>query len=226
MNFENPSIESSNENGINIYYYSYYDYDENEKEYFTNPGFKNEIEFIDIAKTALIVVDPWSDSLFPELNEMIQSNVDTYVVPMVEVAIDGGMPVYIFTNNPELIDYSTEICGSLEKLVQESNDVNILYYDQIDGTLGFIEYLNENGIENLIYTGYATQMCVLYRNIGIIPMCFNSELNIYIVPEATAAVVGNNEEKNIQMRNDICIMLSQENFAGIMQYDDYMKYFD
>lgn len=51
-------------------------------------------------------------------------------------------------------------------------------------------------------------MCVLYRNIGIIPMCSNSGLNMYIVPEATAAVVDNNEEKNIQMRNDIYIMLS------------------
>lgn len=94
------------------------------------------------------------------------------------------------------------------------------------GATAFCEILEEKNIKNLIYTGYAVQLCVLYRNVGIIPMWEQHDYNIYIIPESTAAVLSMDEKLNTQMRNDICTMLSQEGIAAIIQYEDWVNYLD
>ena len=178
----------------------------------------------DAKETAIIVIDPWSDAPFPELNERTEKHAKRFILPVVKLAVKSGIPVYIFTNNPEIVDYSTEICAFLNDLVDNEN-IFLLYYDSFQDTDDFVHFLAENGIKSLFYTGYATQLCVLYRNVGIIPMFYHSDIALFTIPEATAAVVDDdNDALNIQMRNDICTMLSQQGIADIIPIEDYLNY--
>lgn len=131
LDYEKIVNESSMENGLNIYHYCYYDVLP-EDNYITNPEFKLEKEYIDPTKTAIVVIDPWSDMPFPELNRMIEENVNNYILPVANLAIAHDIPIYIFTNDPNTIDYDTQICESLDRLVDNQNVV-LLYYDQMGG---------------------------------------------------------------------------------------------
>ena len=103
-----------------------------EGNYVTAPEFKLKKEYINPEETAIIVIDPWSDMPFPELNKMIENHVDNYILPVVNLAMTNNMPVYIFTNNPDTIDYNTKICESLDVLV-DNQSVSVLYYDSTGG---------------------------------------------------------------------------------------------
>lgn len=223
LDYEKPINGAKNEDGLNVYHYCYYDVLSDE--YITSPEFKLRKEYIDLGKTAIVVIDPWNDMLFPELNEMVEENVNNYILPVVNLAIANDMPIYIFTNNPETINYDTQVCESLERLTDNRN-VTLLYYDQMGGGIEFCEILDKNNIDNLIYMGYAVQMCLLYRNVGIISMWQKFDYNIYIIPEATAAVLSNKENLNVSMRNNICTMLSQGGIADIIQFKDFINYLD
>ena len=145
LDYEKTVNKSSIENGLNVYHYCYYDLLP-EDSYITSPEFKLRKENLDLEKTAIVVIDPWSDMPFPELNEMIEENVDNYILPVVNLAITNNMPVYIFTNNPDIIDYDTKICESLDKLV-DNQKVSLLYYDQIEGGgIGFVPESERSGL--------------------------------------------------------------------------------
>ena len=131
LDYESSLDESSIENGLNVYHYSYYDV-LSEGNYVTAPEFKLKKEYINPEETAIIVIDPWSDMPFPELNKMIENHVDNYILPVVNLAMTNNMPVYIFTNNPDTIDYNTKICESLDVLV-DNQSVSVLYYDSTGG---------------------------------------------------------------------------------------------
>ena len=91
----------------------------------------------------------------------------------------------------------------------------------------FVKELEKKNIENLVYTGYSTHLCVLYRNTGLMEMYHSNghnQLNLYIIPEATLAYVAESEDINIQMRNDVCTMLSQQGIAEIITWEDFMRY--
>lgn len=46
------------------------------------------------------------------------------------------------------------------------------------------------------------------------------------VPEAIAALVDEEEVHNIAMRNQICVMLSQEGIAGLIPFADMVDYLE
>lgn len=232
LDYEKATMKSSIENGLNIHYYCYYDETDGHK-YITAPEFKLYTEYLDVNKTVIMIIDPWSDMQFPEVNESIEQHVDSYLLPLVELAVDKGISVYIFTNNPETIDYNTKktidyntkINAKLSQLVDGENVVE-LYYDSVGGTEGFGELLKNDGVENIIFTGYATQMCMLYRNVGVIPMWYNTDFDLFVIPEATMPVLADNKELDMAMRNNICTMLSQQRIADIIQYEDFIEYLE
>lgn len=212
------------EQGVNVYRYSYYDMDD-ENNYKANPAFKLQREYLNNKKTAFVVIDPWCDMVFPKVNERISENVRSYILPIVKLAVKNDIPVYIFTNNPERFDFNTKICEGLYELVDGKN-VSLFYYDKIDGTQGFCNMLLDMGIDNLIYMGYASQLCMLYRNSGIVSVWYQSDFDLYVIPEATAALVDDEESHNTAMRNNICIMLSQQGIAGLIPFKDIINYLD
>lgn len=224
LKYEKARQESGMEQGVNVYRYSYYDL-EDENNYKVNPAFKLQTEHLDRKKTAIVVIDPWCDMVFPKVNKRIAKNVKSYILPIVKLAVRNEIPVYIFTNNPERFDFNTRICEELHEFVDGKN-VRLLYYDKVGGTQGFCNMLLDKGIDHLIYMGYASQLCMLYRNAGIMSVWYQSDFNLYVVPEATAAVVDDEESHNTAMRNNICIMLSQQGIAGLIPFKDIINYLD
>ena len=204
---------SSNvESEISTYRYSYYS-SENGK-YKTQPGFYEERKNFTIDNTAIMLIDPWKDMVFPELNYEISKHCAEYIVP-------------IFTNNPDELYYNTKIQDSLLEYVNNDN-VKLVYYS--DNTLEDItEDMILIGKTNLVYMGYATEMCVLFRSIGIMSMNYSeyaNQFDFYIVPEATLAMVSEREQDNVAMRNDICIMLAQEGLASIIVEEDLVNWLE
>lgn len=91
----------------------------------------------------------------------------------------------------------------------------------------FFEYLQENGIVNVIYTGFATQMCVLFWNADIMGIYYAEKsrvLNLYCIPEATMACVSENKKNNIEMKNNVMIMLAQNEIVKLILYEDFISY--
>jgi len=48
--------------------------------------------------------------------------------------------------------------------------------------------LHKRGIENLVYTGFATDMCVLHSSGGIIEMACSYSYRVFLIREATFGV--------------------------------------
>ena len=68
-------------------------------------------------------------------------------------------------------------------------------------------------------------MCVLYRGVGIIPMHYlDGNMNLYIVEEGSLGVVNQSDSDNESMRKNICIMLSQNDIAGVLHSADLIGY--
>ena len=199
------------------YNYTYADYDGLTDSYSTNPRYACNIRQMAADKTALIVIDPWKDSPFEEINNSTADHVDKYLMPVVKHAIE---------NDPATIDYTTKIVDDLQKLVDNGNAVLYYYEDYIEPSK-FIDEMKNKGIENLIYTGYATHLCLLYRTTGILGIYFadqSPKLSMYVIPEATLAYVTDDDIQNTQMRNNVCTMLSQQEVASVITYSDFLNY--
>lgn len=224
IKYEQPDKVSSKENGLNVYRYRYYD-EVAPGVYSTNPGFKLGNVNLYEEETALIVIDPWEDTQFDEVDEAVKKHIDKYLLTIVDRAIENNIKCFIFTNSPQ---YSpSEIADSLQERVKFSGWVELKYYQDIDGADEFGKYLYENGISNLIYVGYSIDQCVCFRPTGIIPMWASTySFNLYLIPEGTMSCVSEDENYNNLMRENVCIELTENEIAKLILYKDYMDYWD
>lgn len=211
--------------GTPVYRYCYYDFDSQTERYTSNPRWTYEVENIELSKTAIIVIDAWDDCPFEEINIATNDHVNKYLFPVLERAVDLGICIYIFTNNPDLIKYTTHINCKIEQLVHKGM-AKLCYYDDYAETKSFLRELKKNGIKNLVYTGYATHLCLLYREVGILSIFYSmdkeSEYRIFMIPEATMAYIGD-DELNLRMRDDVCVMLSQQGVARMIRFKDFLE---
>ena len=135
--------------------------------------------------TAFIVMDPWCDWADDYLNEYFGAVTEKTTLPLMQAAAESGHKIIILTNDPARVKYNTKITPGLQKLVDEGK-AELLYhtdwpYDK------FNEKLDSDGIKNIIYTGYASNMCVLTRELGITKM-IGSGKRLFFVPECSAAM--------------------------------------
>ena len=218
-------LSDSEEGTLHTYYYSYYKYDGDN--YIVQPGVYEDYNNITIDNSVLIIIDPWIDMPFSELNNVVKKNVSTYILPVAKRFSELGGEVIIFTNDPKNNTYNTKIDENLQNLVNEQN-VKLVYHSDYSGqTERFADEMIAEGKTNLIYTGFATELCVLYRPAGIISMNYSNvpqDISCYIIPEATMATICDDMDKNILMRNDIVTMLAQSRKADIIMLDNIMDW--
>ena len=119
-------------------------------------------------QTAMIVMDPWIDYATKHLNDYSSTITEEYITPLIKEGFAQGNPIIILTNNPNAVTYNTKIHPTLEKLVTD-NQAALLYHQDYDDKQ-FADYLRQNNINSLIYTGFASNMCVIGRKMGMIPM--------------------------------------------------------
>lgn len=141
---------------------------------------------IDIARTALVVMDPWEDSGSQFLNDHFEGVLKANLLPLIKKSLSLGMPVIVLTNAPSMdVDYGSAVHPEIQKLAQDDN-VAIVYHQNAD-TEGFVRWLSSMSIDTLIYSGFASNMCVIGRPLGMIPMQ-GKGFRFFFVPEASAAI--------------------------------------
>jgi len=173
---------------------------------------------IDPSKTAIIVMDAWVDMASQELNKYYGRVIEAKIVPLVEKAILRSHPVFILTNDPAKAKYNTRVHKKLEKL-SRTGKAKILYHQDFDDD-SFADFLRSKGIDSLVYTGFGSNMCVIGRKMGMIPMV-NQNFKMFFVPGASAGVEFGDTWKNNSIHKATTKIIPHW-LGEIIQYDDFM----
>jgi nicotinamidase-related amidase len=170
-------------------------------------------------RTAILIMDPWVDMATNEWNEFYGAITEARIIPLVELAIARGHPIIVLTNDPDLVSYNTKIHPELQKLVTEGK-ISLLFHSDFDED-SFAEYLHSNGINTLIYTGFASNICVIGRRDGMIAMR-NQGFRLFFIPGASAAVEFADSWDDQRIHEETTGIISQW-IAEIIDYDEIMR---
>jgi len=141
------------------------------------------------SNTAFFVIDPWDNMPSAFLNKYYGNITNNYILPLVRLAKAKGYNIYIFTNNCKDIKpvpYSCSISKKFYDLTKNTSKVKIVYWQGLDPNI-FSEHLKKLGITKIIYTGFASNMCILERPTGMFKMK-SLGFSLYFIPKASAAV--------------------------------------
>ena len=112
-------------------------------------------------------------------------------------------------------EYASDIQQALSLLKGKGSDV-IQHYSQkmqlASDVENFERELRDNGITNLIYLGFASNMCIIGRRVGMFGM-YQRGFSTYFVPESSAAVE-TGEGWNNGLFHEFTTSLIQHNFPG------------
>lgn len=167
-------------------------------------------------KTAIIIMDPWVDMPSEHLNKYYEQITQSKILPLVSVAHNRGHPIIVLTNDCNKVTYDCRINSQLEEMVKK-REINIIYHQDMDANQ-FAAYLKAQGVESLIYIGFASNMCLIGRNLGAITMK-QKGFQIFFVPEASAAVEMSTTWANQTIHNYATVIISQW-IAKIIKYED------
>jgi hypothetical protein len=164
-------------------------------------------------------MDPWVDMASDHLNQYYGRIAESHVVPLVIKGLERGHRIIVLTNDPDVVKYNTKIHPKLAELVADGK-ATLLYHQDFDDDQ-FAAYLHKAGIHTLIYAGFASNMCVIGRRMGMIPMVQQGFKNFF-VPEASAAVEREGTWESGSVHREMTDMISQW-VAEIVHYDDFMQ---
>ena len=173
---------------------------------------------IDPATTAIVVMDPWIDMASTHLNRYYGQITESRILPLVDKALERGHPVIVLTNHPDKVEYNTNIHPELSALASRGK-IEVIYHQDLDDG-EFADRLRSEGINALIYTGFASNMCVIGRRMGMIPMVHHG-FKLFFVPEASAAVEYPDTWDNQSIHHAITKIVGQW-VAEIIDYDEFI----
>ena len=170
-------------------------------------------------ESAIIVMDPWIDMASNHLNEYYGKIAESKVVPLVRAAQAKGHPVIVLTNDCNAVQYNCRVTDELQDMI-EKKQINLVYHQDMDGDQ-FSDYLKKQQIKTLFYIGFASNMCVIGRKMGMIPMKHNG-FRLFFVPEASAAVEEKDTWKDQSIHKGTTNLISQW-IGEIVKYEDMMN---
>jgi len=170
------------------------------------------------ADTAFLVMDPWADWADENLNGYFGKITEEFTLPLMEAAANNDFPVIIFTGNPENADYNKLITPCLQKLADDGK-ANKFYHEDYTAD-SFAEYLKSIGVSKLVYTGYCSNMCVLFRAIGIAHM--NDKVQTFFVPKCSGAMEHEGSWETGDAHKYTTLLISQTQ-ALLIEFDDIIK---
>lgn len=180
-------------------------------------GFDKEFSSKD---TAFIVMDPWIDWADDFVNDYFGEITQKTTLPLMQAAAESGHTVIILTNDPAKVTYNTKIDPGLQALV-DAGKAELLYHT--DYTVDtFLQLLESKGIKKLMYTGYASNMCVLFRELGIARMALTGKVETYFIPECSGALEHADTWDTQEIHNATTLVISQTQ-ALLVDFDDIMK---
>lgn len=186
---------------------------------YRSEGMYRFVRTIDPGKTAVIVMDPWVDMASDHANEYYGEILNSRIIPLVRHTLHYGLPIIVLTNNPKGRNYNSKIHPELE-LLFANGKISLLFHQGLDDD-GFAEYLRSQGVDSLIYTGFASNMCLISRQTGMIHMK-EKGFRIFFVPEASAAVELA-DTWNEQSIHEASTKIISQWIAEIIDYEELIK---
>lgn len=170
-------------------------------------------------RTALIVMDPWEDSGSSFLNDYYAPVIRDKLMPLINRAIDLKIPVIVLTNAPaSAAAYGSDVAPGIKRLA-DAGQVHIVHHQDTDRAR-FSAWLKSMSVDTLIYSGFASNMCVIGRDLGMIPMQV-SGFRLFFVPEASAAVEFGDSWRTGSVHEATTSMISQ--WVGeLIRLDDFL----
>jgi hypothetical protein len=160
--------------------------------------------------TAIIIMDAWADSGTEFLNAQYTPIYRSSILPLVQAFRENGFLQYAFTNEDGNAGYGEALFDELEDMIEEGS---LLKRYHANGDVeNFQRELQERGIKNLIYLGFASNMCIIGRRVGMFGM-YQRGFRTYFVPESSAAVETGDGWDN-GLFHEFTTSLIQQNFPG------------
>ena len=175
--------------------------------------------YLEPVETALVIMDPWVDMKIQSINDCYAGIIKSKILPLSESMSANGYKIIIVTNN----EISRSWGGVIHPLLADMVDTKkaILEFHQSHDSQGFADYLKKIGVESLIYCGFASNMCVLYTEHGLIPMR-GKGYRLYFVPEASAAMEIGEGWKTGELHKAMTKVIGQ-GIAQLIDYKDLMQ---
>jgi len=186
---------------------------------YQSEGIYHQKRVINPYESAIIVMDPWIDMPSNHLTEYYGKIAVSKIVPLVKAAEKKGHPVIVLTNNCNNFQYNCKITDILQDMVNKKQ-ITVIYHQDMDDDQ-FANYLKKKQINTLFYIGFTSNMCIIGRNMGMIPMK-NNGFQLFFVPEASAAM----EEKDTwgnQSIHKVTTKVISQWIGEIVKYDDMMN---
>lgn len=169
--------------------------------------------------TAYIVMDPWIDWCDDFVSDYFGKITEKTTLPLMQALAETGHTIIILTNDPEKMKYNTKITPGLQDLVDEGKAM--LLYHQDYSYDKFNELLDEKGITKLVYTGYASNMCILYRELGIANMV-SSGKQLFFVPDCSGAKEHKDTWETQEIHHATTFVIGQTQ-ALLLEFEDIMN---
>ena len=132
------------------------------------------IRNLKVNETALILIDVWASHPIEGWKERAEVNIQDKLYPLLQEARKAGLLVIHAPHGIRIHTLATPLEG--EMVLDWPYDAYQVF-----------DELRNRGIKTLIYAGYATNMCVLVRPIGII-QAKGQNFDVILVRDATIAV--------------------------------------
>ncbi len=160
--------------------------------------------------TLFLIMDPWTDMDSEFLNKRNKEILESSIIPMVDLLVENDFNVIVFTNdcNRRERSFNCDI-GTLQDYVNEEK-ISKFYHDDWISSTYFNEFLKINKINNLVYLGFNSNQCIINRHVGMIPLrLVNGNINLFIIPEASAAIeYGNDWDSDIAHKSTLDLISS------------------
>lgn len=205
--------------------YSYFKLDhEGNLEYLDDLPFQCEGAYfipatIAVGKTAIVVMDPWIDTASVHLDAYFGEIVENWLLPLVRRAREVGHPIVILTNDPSKTIWGAHIDSRLEEMVDDEQ-VHLFYHQNFEEPVKFAQWLGDNNIDTLIYTGFTSNQCIIGRSTGMIPMRLQG-FRCFFIPETSAAVEMADTWDSKKLHHAMTVTISQW-IGNLIHWSDFM----
>tara|TARA_B100001059_G_C17823187_1_gene579639 strand:+ start:1621 stop:2412 length:792 start_codon:yes stop_codon:yes gene_type:complete len=161
-------------------------------------------------KTAFIIMDPWPTG------EKEESIIENKIIPLVNEVLKKNQMVLIVTVNPRINKNPKNRVHEKLKKISDKNLVFIFHENHNKET--FSEFLKSNNISSLIYLGFASNACIINRELGIINMKLQG-FKTFFIPEASAAI----EDSDSNIFHNKASMMIKRYWGEEIEYSHIMK---
>ena len=176
---------------------------------------------LDLDKSALVIIDPWETSANNFLSEKHKEIYLTKILPLINISVEKKLNIFIFTNKFENKGYNEKIYKELQVYVNKRKIIKKTHQNVTD--IDFAKILKKKKIENLIYLGFSSNMCIINRRVGILGMTFRN-FKTYFIPEASMALERENwEQKTVHKYTTDLISRNSNGLIDLSEFKNRLQ---